>query len=316
MSSEAPPVAAPEPTPAPTPTPSPSPAPIASGTATTTTAAVEPYYKDWLQSDGKLNSKALDRLPDHLSHLKPTLERQGTLDDVLTIFANQQLLAGKKGLSPLPESAPPEVRAERKTLLDSINGVPKEAKDYGVVKPEGISDEQWNPKLADSFTQWAHKNSVSPAAVRELLATQMGAVKEQIQTRALYEKNFFDGQLATIQSQLKLENMPYDKAQALAERGAVNLGLDPTKPEVQTLLKNANAFRMAYKHAQSISEDKFVDGTASAPGGGDPNVLAKDIVSNKANPLNAAYWDSGHPQHKSAKAKVEGLYREGAVKKK
>jgi len=283
------------------------------GTLPVTPAAVSPYYKEWLQSDGTLNPKALDHLPEHLAHMKPTLERQKTMDDVLGVLMNSQQLAGKKALIPLPENAPENVRSERKALMDQINGVPKDANGYGIAKPKDLPDEVWNPKMAEGFSSWAHKHSVAPAAVRELLNLNVATVHEGLKAREEYTTKFYADQQAAISTALKLENVPMDKAQELAKRGAQQLGLDLNNEQDAALMKNAKAFMMAYRHAVATGEDKFVDGNANATGG-DPTKLAQDIVQNKSNPENAAYWDAGDPRHKAVVEKVQGMFRDSAAR--
>lgn len=282
----------------------------------TTPAAVEPYYKDWLQSDGTLNAKALDRLPEHLAHLKPTLERQTRLDDVLGVFANQALLAGKKGLQPLPENAPDNVKAERKALMDSINGVPKDLAAYAIKRPDNIPEAAWNPKLVDNVAKWAHKNSISPAQINELTKVQFEVMNEQIASQKQYEAKFFSDQDDKFTAAIKFENIAPDKAQQLVERGAQRLGLDLTKPEVGFLLKNADARMMAMRHAIATGEDKFIDGNAQTTASGSSSEQAQDIIRNKANPDYEAYWnkDGTNPRAKAVREKVEGLLRGAAAR--
>jgi len=284
--------------------------------ASTASAVKEPYYKTLINADGTLNHKALDNLPDHLAALKPTLARQKSLDDVFTVMGNQQTLVGKKALGPLPPNATPEMVAERKGLLDSINGVPKDPKDYGIVKPENISNELWNDGLAKGAAEIAHKYSAPPAMLKDLVALQTAELQKQLLAQQDYERAFFAKQQENLVQTLKLENIPLTKAQELAERGAQKLGLDLQNPDVQTLMKNSNVFLMAMRHALSTSEDKFVSGEAKSSLGGDPAALAKDATSNKSNPLYAPYWDAQHPQNKMAKETVNQWRKLAAAKAK
>jgi len=284
--------------------------------ASTASAVKEPYYKTLINADGTLNHKALDNLPDHLAALKPTLARQKSLDDVFTVMGNQQTLVGKKALGPLPPNATPEMVAERKGLLDSINGVPKDPKDYGIIKPENISNELWNDGLAKGAAEIAHKYSAPPAMLKDLVALQTAELQKQLLAQQDYERAFFAKQQDNLVQTLKLENIPLTKAQELAERGAQKLGLDLQNPDIQTLMKNSNVFLMAMRHALSTSEDKFVSGEAKSSLGGDPAALAKDATSNKSNPLYAPYWDAQHPQNKMAKETVNQWRKLAAAKAK
>ena len=282
----------------------------APATQTATSAVKEPFYKSFINADGTLNHKALDNLPDHHTSLKNTLSRQKTFDDVLTVMANQQTLAGKKGLAPLPANAAPEVLAERKALLDSINGVPKDPKDYGITKPENLANELWNDTLAKGAAEIAHKYSASPQMLKDLVALQTAELQKQVASQAEYEKNFFSTQQKNLEATLRNENIPLTKAQEMAERGAMRLGLDMNNPEHQTLMKNSNVFLMAMRHAMTTMEDKFVSGEAKSSGGTNPLAEARDMRHNKAHPLNEALSNGSHPNNKTAKARYQSLMLE------
>lgn len=265
-----------------------------------------------MKADGTLNAAAYDRLPEDIRYLKDDLSKYKSAEELIRGIANKNTMAGKKGLIPLPDSAPPEVKAERKALLDSINGVPKEVKDYGIARPPDLPENQWNQPLADGFAKWAHENSVSPAAAKKLVAVQMEAVKGQLAEQANYEKKFFDDQAKAFTDQIRTENIPADRANSLAERGAVALGLDLKNPQHETLLKNASVKLMAMRHALATGEDSFVKGDGKG-GEGDPMALASDAAHNKANPLYEPLHNPGHPQHRMAKEKVDGWWRAAAA---
>lgn len=272
----------------------------------------EVWTKDWIKPDWTLEPKALDRLPDHLKGLRPTLERQKSFEDVLTVMQQQQVLVGKKALAPLPPDAPPLVLAERKALLDTINGVPATPKDYGIAKPADLPDAAWNQPLADGFAAWAQKNSVAPAAVRELLKLNVDTVQGQLKAQADYEAGFWQKEQQTFDGIIKRENIPADRASALVEKGAHRLGLDLNDEATKTFLKGANARLMAMRHALAVGEDSFVQGDARATEQ-NPKAAADAIVHDKANPLYEQYWnrDGKFPRAvtEAARAKVEELYR-------
>lgn len=281
----------------------------------------DPWAKDWIQPDFTLNHKALERLPDHLKPLRATLERQKSFDDVLTAMHTTQSLAGKKALAPLPADSPAPVLAERKALLDQINGVPATPKDYGVVRPNEIPESQWNPKLAEGFSNWAHKNSIAPTAMKELLNMQLGTVKEQLAAQANYEKGYWANEQKTFEATVQTQNMPIDKANALVQKGVVALGLDPENAQTKIFLQGATARLMAMKHAIAIGEDHVVTGEGGdANKGQDHAAMAKDIQSNPQNPLHAQYWNKEGKFSASTQAaaaeRVNELYRLAAAKAK
>lgn len=274
----------------------------------------QPFHADWVKPDGTLNHANYEKLPEDVRYMKDTLSKYKTVEEMVRGVANIQTFAGKKGLIPLPDNAPPEVRAERKAVLDSVNGVPKEAKDYGIARPADLPESQWDQGMADTFGKWAHENSVSPAAAKKLIELQIGNIKAQTAAQAQYETKFFEDQAKAFDAQVRTENIPADRANTLAERGAVELGLDLEKPEHQILMKNASVRLMAMRHAMAVGEDSFVKGSDGKGLDGDPLALAQDAAHNKANPLYEPLHNSSHPQHAMAKAKLDGWWRAAAAK--
>lgn len=279
-----------------------------------TTATSDPWQKDFIQSDFKLNHKALDRLPDHLKGMRPTLEKYQTFEDVLVGFQNQQVMAGKKALAPLPADAPEAVKSERKALLDTINGVPKDTKDYGFTKPQDIPDSQWNGALVDSFAKWAHQNSVSPAAANQLIKIQAEAVKGQLAGQDQYVQTFYQNEQKTFEARAKTDGINLDSANALVKKGAISLGLDLQNPQTKNFLKGADARTMAMKHALSIGEDRAITGQESGGNGGrDYKAMSDSIRSNPADPLHAPFWNKegkySRSDHDAAVAKFQEYLR-------
>lgn len=264
----------------PTPTAPPAPAPVGAR-----------WESEFIGQDFSFNHKALDRLPEHLNPLKDTLARSKNFDGLMASYSNLQQMASKKALAPLPANSPAEVVAERKQVMDTINGVPKEAKDYGIAKPADLPDQFWNGKLAESYAAWAHKHSVSPGAAKELVEQQIGAIKEQLAAQAQYEKDFFAKQESAFAERIRQDNIPADRASGLVEHGARALGLDLNNPDVQTLLKNADVRTMAMRHAIQVGEDKFVDGKAPDAAANDPAKRANAVMHDPSDPLYAAYWN-------------------------
>jgi len=278
------------PAPSPSSPPPPTPPAAPSAPAAPSSAVAEPWYKDWIQADGTLNSKALDRLPDHAKGLKPSWERLRSIDDLATTALNQQVLVGKKALAPLPADAPAEAVKARKELLDSIQGVPPSPKDYGIAKPKELPESQWNQPLADNFTAWAHKHSVSPAAAKELIAMQIDGVKGQLQSQAQYEQQFWANEQKTFEVVTKQENIDSTRASALVEKGAIALGLDLTSERTKNFLKGSDARLMALRHALAIGEDHVVNGESKTTET-NPGELARSVMHDKSNPLYEQYWN-------------------------
>lgn len=279
-------------------------------------APVTPNFSDWRKSDGTINHEAFKALPEDIRYVGDSLTKYKTDVDLFRGIAHLQTLGGKKGLIPLAADAPKEAIAERKSLLDSVNGVPKEAKDYGLKKPDDLPDSAWNPKTVEGAQAWAHKWSISPAALNELVGLNLAGAKEQIAAYADQEKQFLADQQKAFDGQIRQENIPAERANALVDRGAIQLGLNPELPEDQMLLKNAKVRLMAMRNAMATGEDSAgAPNSAVNGGGGDPEKLANDAAHNKANPLHEPLYNPSHPQHKMAKEKVDQWWRQVAASK-
>lgn len=287
MSTEAPLVAPPVSAPPPTPSPASNPASNAP-----VSAAQGHWVSDWVKTDGTLNNSALDRLPDHLKPLKDIWGRAKTIDDIGTMDLNSRHMNGKKALAPLPPGSPPEVLAERKTLLDSLNGVPATSKDYGISRPADLPEQFWSEPAANNLAAWAHKHSVSPAAAKELMSTHAELIKGQAAEHEQYVTKYHGEQQQLFDSTIRQENIPQERASALIEKGVRSLGGDPASAEIQRLLKDSATVRLwAMHHAISIGESPTVTASSQGTGVADPAAAAADISSNPANPLHAAFWN-------------------------
>jgi hypothetical protein len=278
----------------------------------TTTAA--PAFTTWDSADGKLNPAFYEKLPDDVKYIGDTLKKYQTREELVRGFANLSTLAGKKGLIPLAADAPPEAKADRKALLDGINGVPKEAKDYGLKRPDNIPEGAWNQPLADNFTNWAWKHSVSPSSMQELVKLQSEALQGNLASQKQYETDFWAGQATAFAEQTRKEGVQPDRATELAERGATALGFDLTNEQDQLVLKNAKVRLAMMRHALATGEDSFVQGQAARSEGADAGALMNSAMHNQADPLYKPLYDPAHPQHKMAKEKVDGWVRQVAAK--
>lgn len=284
------------------------------GDKTSSSGVSQPWASDWIKSDFSLNHAALERLPDHLKDLRPTLERQQNLEGILIDYKHSKSLAGQKGLTPLLPGSPPEVVAKRKEFLDQANGVPKTWQEYGIQKPKDLKDDVWDPKMAEGFAQWAHKWSVPPQAAQELVGLNVETAKSRLTSNEQAVSQYWANEKKLFEETARRENIALEKANSLVDKGAVALGLNLDDPTTKTFLQGANARLMAMRHAIAIGEDSSATPTSDLPTEGrDYAEMAKDIRSNPANPLNGAYWNKGNKfsrtDHDAAVAKVNEYLR-------
>jgi hypothetical protein len=282
----------------------------ATTTAATTSAAstADPYYRDLIGSDGSINHKSLERLPEHVKGVSPLLQNCKTLDDVFMRYEQANNLASKKALAPLLPNAPKELVAERKALLDAMNGVPKEPKDYGIAKPKDLPDRVWHQGLADFAANWAHKWSVGGNALKELIDGNLGFVKGQLDHQAQEETQFWAKEQKVFEDWTTTKGLAADRATALLEKAVVGLGLDPKDKQTEIWLKSALTRRTLIEHAISTGDD---NSAAPSGGGGEGTNYAELAASARRdpdNPLYGPYRNIGgkysRGDHEAAMAKV------------
>ena len=247
-------------------------------------------------ADGKIDAKKFDALPDHLKAHKDTFAKYQTVEALLGGMGNLANLAGKKGLEPLPKDAPAELHAERAALMRKLNNVPEKPEGYGIKKPDGVLDDQWNGEYVNGVLGVLHKHNASPELVAELVkldqdfAGKVRAGGEAAATAALKQEG----------EALKLTfGSEFDRKLGMAKRAALTLGLDVADPSIGNSSKMIVALA---KVAEMVSEDKLVAGDGTPDGGKSDREKALDIINNETNPLYKAYHAPEHPQHAHAVA--------------
>jgi len=280
----------------------------AATTTAATTAAASPV--SWANADGTFAPSFYETLPADIAGLKDDIAKFKTPSELARAYAHNKHFAGQKGLIPLDANAPKEVREARKALLDSIGGVPKEPKEYGLQRPADIPERAWDADYVGKVQEWAYRNSIPPSAMKELVNDVVASqIKGQVAGQQASEAKFWSDQAAAFETAIKAEGINADKANALAERGATALGFNMENPTDKLVLKNATVRLAMMRHAIATGEDSYVAGEAAKGSGGDALAQAKDASENPANPLFAPLGDPKHPQHKAVKAQVDELWR-------
>lgn len=269
----------------------------------------KPWREGWIQPDGKINKAAYENLPEHLKPFKDQFARHDTDEALLLAFAHQSSLIGKKGLMPLPAGASDKDKAEFNTRMREILRVPEKPEGYGLKRPENVPAELWNDDYAKGVSEIAHKHNVSPEALSELAKFDSDfAVKGHGESQAALEKQLNEGN-AALQTAWGPE---YQKNVQLASQAARTVGLDPS---AHPAFRNADIVKAFAKFGAMVSSDKLVSGDSPGNTGGSDMQRGQDIINNKANPLNAAYWDANNPQHGQAMQQVEAFFKRASALK-
>lgn len=252
-----------------------------------------PFYADLYGADGKLNHAAFDRLPDHLKPHVETFKKYQTVEALLGGMGNLSNLAGKKALAPLPDNAPPEMKAERQALLRQLHGTPEKPEGYGVKKPDNLPAEMWDEGYVGSMVGILHKHNASPALVKELVEADAKAAAGKVDHNGQTEAQAYAREEQTLRTAFGPQ---FNDKVDLAVRAARTLGLDPKDP----IFRNAKVVIAMAKVGEMVSEDRLVSGDSKGGDGMSDRAKAKDIVTNPSNPLHKAYHNENDPQHDEA----------------
>jgi len=174
------------------------------------------------------------------------------------------------------------------------------------VLPDGI---QVPENLLDAAAQYALENKISPDATNKF-------IQFQIQQAANEAKSLADQQFAAVQKAkaqivalVGEQNFDNTIADAKAAHDILGLNLSP-----EDLVQNVTLVTSLAK-LHSRLEPGTLKGLGIGKEGQSAEsklTQAQDILNNPANPMNAAFYDNSHPQHKAAQDQYNRLILESA----
>jgi hypothetical protein len=255
--------------------------------------------------DGKINKANFDRLPDTIKKHVDVFKKYDTVEALLNGFGNAHDMGVKKALAPLGPDATAEMRAERKAHLDTINNVPKDAKDYGIAMPKDFPKEFWDQALADNAMAIAHKYSLPREAIAELVALQGGSTLKQLEQAKANQATFFNAQNTEFDAEVAKLGITKEEADTAVKTGAATLGIKPDSPR----LKMADVRLACLTMTKLVSESRLKTGSGSEGQAGTERDEARKIMGDPTHPLNKAWNDQNDPRHEEARARVDALYR-------
>jgi len=269
----------------------------------------KPWREGWIAADGKINKAAYDALPDHLKGFRATFEKYPTDEALLGALGHAESLVGKKGLMPLPANASDQDKAEFRKRLNEVLRVPEKPEGYGIKKPDGVPDEHWDGEFLNGVLAIAHKHSVSPEALQELVAYNQKYGTDSLTKAEAAKQSAFKQAVDGLRTEWANE---FDSKLFQAKKVALTLGLDVDAPGIGD---NVDVIRALAKVAGMVSEDKLVTGGTQGMGP-TPTEQIQAIMYDSAHPLYQAYRDPNHAQHKQATDLVLKLTQEEVAAKK
>jgi hypothetical protein len=224
---------------------------------------------------------------------KGPLASAKSFGDVSKMLTDSMTAARQKteGMIRVPgaDAKPEDVAAYRAAL-----GVPEKPEDYAHVLPEGVKDEQLNKEQLSAWKGKLHAQGVPKAAaetiINEYLAEQAATQKATLEQFAKgielekveLAKRFpeIDKTVETVKALANRSGIPASLKTAI-EKGA----FDPLN---QAAFWGADALEVMAWAAKATGEDAG-GGGGGGKAGGTNMAMAKDIVMNPQNPLNAKY---------------------------
>jgi hypothetical protein len=154
---------------------------------------------------------------------------------------------------PARGATPEQIAQWRKTVgaPDKPEGYYGETKS---LRPESVPAEYWDPNSEKQFLDIAHKHSLPPAAVKDILDYYGGNIAKSLTASQEQQGAILQQEGAKLKQAWGGE---YDGNLALAKRVAETVGLDPNTHPIFTTADGVQAFA---KFGKLLSEDKLVKG--------------------------------------------------------
>lgn len=217
-------------------------------------APVSPSYL--VGSDGAFAPNWLDSLPPDLKG-NPALTTVPTLADLAKSYVSTKSLVGKKFQAPSETSTPEEITAWRKNV-----GAPETPDGYGELRPEEIPAEMWDAATEGQLKAIAHKHSLPPSAVKDIIALHAATVKGGMEKFVADEAAYKETGLNTLKKEWGAN---FDQEAHAAKTFAEAIGLNPN----ETLDFASPSFVLAMaRGAKLIMGDKIVAGAPATISGG------------------------------------------------
>lgn len=242
-----------------------------------------PEWTGFTNADGAFNEGWTAKLPDELGEARESFGRFKTVAELAKSYKGLEEKLGSKAnmvTVPTKDSKPEDWAAFRKAV-----GAPEKPEDYHI-KPDKLPDGlEWDDKQVAGALEIAHKHGIPEAAMKDF----MGWFAQREEMRGQILEQGVKAQLEAGEKQLREDwGKDYDANLVLAARAAQSIGEDPKTLVGFTDARTVKAF---VELAKKLDDDKFVKGGGDGGSSDDPAAEAKDIQTNKENPLYQKYRD-------------------------
>jgi len=185
---------------------------------------------------------------------EPKLDQLGA-----SYISLEKAFSSKREVKKPGEGAKPEEIAAYQSELRKITGAPDKPEGYGLKAPDNLPEGvEWNAELATKAATIAHKYSVPPEALQELIALNNENVGGMMAKSAEAQKAQRDDMIDGLNAEWK-DQAPNNWQRAA--RGAIALGIDINTSE---LANNAEFIKAALAVDKLIGEDTKLIGAESS----------------------------------------------------
>lgn len=178
---------------------------------------------------------------------------EAKLDQLAISYANLEKAFSSKSQAPKKPGADasPEDQAKYFADLRKFTGAPEKPEDYGLKAPDKLPEGvEWNAELAGKAASIAHKYSVPPEALQELINLNNENISGLVEKSQAMQQEQVDAMVAELNAEWK--DNAKDNWQR-ANRGATALGVDL---EASGLGNNPHFIRAALRFDEMIGDDK------------------------------------------------------------
>ena len=178
---------------------------------------------------------------------------EAKLDQLAISYANLEKAFSSKSQAPKKPGADasPEDQAKYFADLRKFTGAPEKPEDYGLKAPDKLPEGvEWNAELAGKAASIAHKYSVPPEALQELINLNNENISGLVEKSQAMQQEQVDAMVAELNAEWK--DNAKDNWQR-ANRGAIAMGVDL---EASGLGNNPHFIRAALRFDEMIGDDK------------------------------------------------------------
>lgn len=178
---------------------------------------------------------------------------EAKIDQLAISYANLEKAFSSKSQAPKKPGADasPEDQAKYFADLRKFTGAPEKPEDYGLKAPDKLPEGiEWNAELAGKAASIAHKYSVPPEALQELINLNNENISGLVEKSQAIQQEQVDAMVAELNAEWK--DNAKDNWQR-ANRGAIALGVDL---EASGLGNNPHFIRAALRFDEMIGDDK------------------------------------------------------------